>query len=513
MELFNLLHKFEKFNPSLYGNQTQNYDLMLVSLYVKDQLLFDSATLYITDISCLPGADQDGEFVIICLGEENDFSAYTNSTYTLIHLSSEHSFQEMFNIIQSNVMEIQHITAGMHIMVNALFSNKGLQYLVDTAATIFGNPVYVVDLQHKYLAISSGVFSDNDFFRCENAAGYINDEGMRLIRREKLDEKIRKSNEPYYFKNTLYNESMLIDSIYMQGIEIGHVMLQESERKFNEFDHILLHRYSQLVSMELQKDSTFTQNKGVMYSYFLADLLKNPANHSNQVRERLISLGYNMKEDFYILAIPSNSHHSVNIGLEIIVAQVRNIITGSIYVIYEDSIVFLISKERYKGFSEFELRELEKFLSSNKLKAGISNFFSHLENAARFYHQALQAVDIGMRLEKTDSIFYYQDYYIYHLLENNEKIDSEIRFFIHPGLMSLYQYDREKETDFLFTLKEYLVHPGQPAIVSANLHIHKNTLLYRMNKIKEITHCNFDEGNDYMNFALSFCIMEYLHML
>ena len=99
------------------------------------------------------------------------------------------------------------------------------------------------------------------------------------------------------------------------------------------------------------------------------------------------------------------------------------------------------------------------------------------------------------------------------MLELYEKEDSEIRFLIHPGLMKLYFYDQEKNTDFMVTLREYLTHPGQPAKIAENLHIHKNTLLYRMGKIKEITDCDFIEGEDFMNFNLSVRIMRYLGMI
>ena len=46
------------------------------------------------------------------------------------------------------------------------------------------------------------------------------------------------------------------------------------------------------------------------------------------------------------------------------------------------------------------------------------------------------------------------------MLELYEKEDSEIRFLIHPGLMKLYFYDQEKNTDFMVTLREYLTHPA-----------------------------------------------------
>lgn len=513
MELTALLNKLPEYAPQIYGEQENECDLQAVRLYDGEQALFESSILYLASTALLPPETQPGHFTLFCYGEGIDFSKYKDSSFTLVYLGATLSYQKLFNTLQEQLTEVQKITASMHIMSNALFSDRGLQYLVDTAARILGNPIYVIDLKYKYIAISAGIFPDNPFFCMETKSGYISDEGIRLIRHEKIDEKIRQNNGPYYFINTIVGQGVLVDAIHLQGIEVGHIMLQEAEHPFDEFDADLLHRLSRMVAMELQKDSVFTSNKGVMYSYFLIDLLKNPKNNASLVKKRLEASGFLLKEDLYILAIPAISYQSSDLRMELIIQQLRTILYGSIYVVFEGNLVFLISKEKYKGLSDYEIKHLKNFLSANHLKAGISNFFEDLQDAFRFYRQAVDSVNLGIKLNHEGSVFHYRDYYLYQMLETCNKADSEIRFLIHPGLIQLRNYDKEKETDFIYTLKEYLAHPGQPSLVAEKLHIHKNTLLYRLRKIKEITNCQFDIGEDLMSFALSFKIMEYLHML
>lgn len=514
MKLIDLITQLTEHTPRIYGNIHNNCDLQSIRLYEPDQLLFNRSIIYLADTASLPLPTQAGEFAVLCYGSPVSRKQYSNSTFTLIYLQNVDSYQTLFNHVQDLLTEVQQITAGMHLLVNELLSDQGLQQLIDTAGSIFGNPVYVVDLQHKYLAISSGISPNNTFLKQENQTGYISDEGIQTIQKNKLNEKIRSNNGPYLYHEPVNSQKMLIDIIRIQGIDVGHIMIQEFDRPFDEFDTILLNRFSKLVAIELQKNNTFTTNKGVMYSYFLADLLKNPEVNTPKVRERLKVLGFNLKDDMYIIAIPPVSYHAVTIRLEIIIDQLRQILPGSIYMIYEDVIVFLISKDRYQGFSEYERERLLDFLRANNLKAGISNFFSQLRDTARFYRQALQAVEVGMRINSPAAVplYYYRDYYIYQMLETCEKADSEIRFLIHPGLMNLYYYDRDKTTGLLTTLYVYLEHPGQTSKVAEILHIHKNTLLYRLGKIREITKCKFVDGEDYMNFGLSFKIMKYLQM-
>lgn len=126
-----------------------------------------------------------------------------------------------------------------------------------------------------------------------------------------------------------------------------------------------------------------------MYSYFLVDLLRNPQNNIENFKERLEVLGYNLKSSFYIIAIPPSAQSSSHLQLEVILEHLKRIFSGSIYVIYEDTIVFLINKDLYQGFSEYELTQLKDYLSANNLKAGISNFYQNLEDTSRFYHRRL----------------------------------------------------------------------------------------------------------------------------
>lgn len=515
MEYIRLKEQLKKqnFTSVIYGNQTLNCDLMSVRLLTDGLEKYDPSILYLASTSQLPLPDCAGKFTVFCYGDPIDFSAYDASEFNLTYFGTDVSPAELFNFVMDCLSELQQVTIGMHLLVNALFSGKGLQYLIDSATDLFGNPIYVVDLQHKYLAISAGILPSNELFKEEHSAGYIGEAGLQFIQQNQINQKVRKSRTAYYCVNTLVDTGMLIDSIRIQGIEVGHIMMMESQHQFRPYDADFFHRFSKLVAVELQKDSAYSQNKGVMYSYFLGDLIRHPDQKVQDVEKRLKSMGYPLKETFYIIAIPPAGHTTSDLKLEVILEGLKQIFPEGIYVIYEDTIVFLISRELEQRLSEYEVSRLEEYLSANNLKAGISNFYQYLKDTSRFYQQAIDSVHLGLKLEDPAPIYYYSDYYLYQMLEIFEKTDKEIRFLIHPGLMRLYLYDQEHGTDLIHTLIEYLKRPGHPAEITEILHIHKNTLLYRMGKIKSITHCEFVEGDDFMHFDMSIKIMKYLKML
>ena len=515
MEYNLLMDKVSKRLPIFgdYGRPLDSVDLTDIRIITKNQNRFKESTLYLSSSDRLPSPSLDQAFTVFCYGDEVDFSPYENSSFQVIYFGEDISQAELFNIAIESMTVQPQLSIAIHTLMNVIFEGKGLQQLVDTASALVGNPIYVIDLQYKYLAISSGVFSDNTFLSRESSSPYVTEEGIEYIRANHIDEKVRSSKLPIYSFNRMAGFGTLTSAIHIDGIEVGHIMIQESEHKFKDTDPEFLFNFARLVSMELQKNSVFTNNKGVMYSYLLAELLKPNNTNVRIVQQRLDHLGYQLKDDLYIMVIPPSSYTNSSLHLEVILQSIRNIFVGSLYVIYENSIVFLVSKDKYQGFSEFEQDRLTDFLKANDLKVGISNFFSDLEDAPRFLRQATEAIGLGLKLHPDQPIYHYEDYYIYQMLQVFEKEDKELRYLIHPGVMQLYYYDKEKGTDFIPTLRAYIEQPTSSSEVAKALHIHKNTFLYRMGTIKEITHCDFMNGDDHLTFNLSFKIMDYLHMI
>ncbi|SCP98489.1 PucR family transcriptional regulator [Anaerobium acetethylicum] len=520
MELFAVTDHLSDYKLSLHGNKNLNIDISTIKFFTQNQKQFHNKIIYMGGTECIPGPDTPGQFAFLCYGPPCDWSVYEHSSFPILYVEPELSSGErkefdplkLFNQIQDVLQDIQQINAGLHMLINAFFTEQGLQYLADVAYQVFGNPLFIIDNNYKYLAISSGIMADSVFASEENKEGYIRQQGLAFIKQAKIDEQIRKQNSPVYFKNPLHEKGMLADAITIHNIEVGHVMLYELDQPFQEFDSVMLHRTSRIISMELQKNSFLNANKGFLYSYFLADLLDNPEINYAAVKERLSVLDYDLKEEQYILVIPARSYRNSKVRLDVIVDQLHQILPSSIFAVYENTIAILISRSRKDGIKEQEYKRLIDFLKTNNLTSGMSNFFYDLKDARRFYQQALKSVELGQKLGVKSPIHYYSDNYLYHIFEMCESQEN-IHFFIHPGMLKLLEYDQNHGTDFLLTLHEYLESPGQPTQISKRLHIHKNTLLYRMDKIRGIMDCRIESGDEFLSFGLSYKIMKYLKLL
>ena len=52
-----------------------------------------------------------------------------------------------------------------------------------------------------------------------------------------------RSGTAYYYVNDLVGKGMLVDAVKIQGIEVAHIMMLESEQPFHEYDPDFFHRF------------------------------------------------------------------------------------------------------------------------------------------------------------------------------------------------------------------------------------------------------------------------------
>ena len=58
--------------------------------------------------------------------------------------------------------------------------------------------------------------------------------------------------------------------------------------------------------------------------------------------------------------------------------------------------------------------------------------------------------------------------------------------FVHPAIKEIREYDKSNNTEYLLTLKQWLRHARDYTQTAADMHIHRNSLYYRISKIKEL---------------------------
>lgn len=80
---------------------------------------------------------------------------------------------------------------------------------------------------------------------------------------------------------------------------------------------------------------------------------------------------------------------------------------------------------------------------------------------------------------------------------------DENTVFIHPVIQEMKQYDENSHTDYVHTLSVWLDEHMDDSAAAEQLHIHRNTLYYRLKRITDLFQLNLDDMNTCVQLYLS----------
>ena len=135
---------------------------------------------------------------------------------------------------------------------------------------------------------------------------------------------------------------------------------------------------------------------------------------------------------------------------------------------------------------------------------GISNLFDksvpyyRLSDAGNGCYESWK----GIRTSNS-RVYFYEDYYLPAILA--PRIDQMPKSnYISPVITQIREYDEKHSSDLLGTLKVYIRNLCNTSDSAKELHIHRNSLLYRINKIEELTGSALKDYDTFMHLMISF---------
>ena len=117
---------------------------------------------------------------------------------------------------------------------------------------------------------------------------------------------------------------------------------------------------------------------------------------------------------------------------------------------------------------------------------------------------------MGLQLFGAGSVTCFADLGIYRLLFSLKQ-SRELAAFYNEYLGTLADYDRKHDGELTHTLKVYLHYSGIADTARA-IHVHRNTLLYRLSRIQEITGADLEDGETRLTLHLAMLAGEVLNL-
>jgi hypothetical protein len=141
------------------------------------------------------------------------------------------------------------------------------------------------------------------------------------------------------------------------------------------------------------------------------------------------------------------------------------------------------------------LARLSELFPAAKVVIGIGGICRDPREVARSYAQAQRTTQTLQRLSRSGAVSAFGDLGILRLLLQVPDL-AELRSFAADVLGKLSMHEHEHKSEYLTTLACYFRENNSPQRASRILHVHPNTVAYRVKRIEEITGLQLDNYTD-----------------
>ena len=176
---------------------------------------------------------------------------------------------------------------------------------------------------------------------------------------------------------------------------------------------------------------------------------------------------------------------------------VDNILDENEYIVKSSSqrLMLLINE----GNLTRKIKNIRDRLKEMNMKISIGRVRTTIYKSVK---ESIKALELGKKLYSNHRVYYYEQIQFYHEMD---KFFSKEK---HDRIIELIKKD-SKNDDLLETFLAFMDCSGERTAAANMIHIHRNTLNYRLKKIEDITKLNFDNYielfqliKSYLNYKL-----------
>ncbi len=142
-----------------------------------------------------------------------------------------------------------------------------------------------------------------------------------------------------------------------------------------------------------------------------------------------------------------------------------------------------------------------------RCRMGVGDAYPQPSELSRSLREARLALRMQKASASAERTSLFADLDVLRMLASVDDL-TDVEAFVHKWLGTLAAYDERKHTELVKTLIQYLQHGGGYEATSRALSVHRSTLKYRLQRIRELT--GFELGNPETHFNLQLATRAYV---
>lgn len=490
------------------------------------------------------------------------------SDVTVITFDDKREQRECYGQLAAEFRALRQIKDRVYALTSLVSRGSGLKAIADRISDIFGVPVNILDSSLSILAHSE----DFPFYIAdgrEQGNGFLPERAQATLKTEGLVSRAApEETRVFTWKDsegdTCYNH---YTPICIGDTTIGSLSLFTQCRPMRKSRIDLLPGLAQILSIEMQKSSTYLLNKSTYYSHLFTDLMNGTIGENQEaIKYRFSIFGYPLKKYKRILYVNLADEYFDASQTQTLAERMHKVLPNNVYVVQDQNITLLVSSDRLTDEEKYDkdrlgnadapengarrvegegadeaatakavprtgqrdhgafssdspsddgvednpeingILMLAAIVRGTRVKIGVSSAFTNILRAPSYLIQAERAIATGKSYDPQGPLYFFSHYRMADMLCHVED-QHTLYSFRYPPLMMVVEEDRRRGSNLAYTLYVHLQNPAHPAATCEKLFIHKNTLYYRLDRIRSIMGVDLKKGWVITQIEMTFLIL------
>jgi sugar diacid utilization regulator len=281
---------------------------------------------------------------------------------------------------------------------------------------------------------------------------------------------------------------------------IGVLALVDPERRADNADLVALEHGATVLSMELARLRGIADTELRLRRDLVHDLLAGTDDESAQARAE--ALDYDLRRPHCVVVIEgkgrSRAHDDLLSTVRRAMRQVRQ---AGLFETWSGNVVVAVVTAGRTDWEKLR-RLIVSDLGGGQCHIGVGGSCARPSELPR----SLREAGLALRLQKTllpgSNPCEYPKLGIFRMLAAIPDL-TDVDKFVREWLGSLLDYDARRKAELVRTLTQYLEHGGNYDATAAELSVHKSTLKYRLQRIRDLTGLELNNPDVHFNLQLA----------
>lgn len=409
--------------------------------------------------------------------------------FPLIVAESNTSYIEIMNPIILKLMaddseDYVDTTQMQNKMIELVVNRKDVSLIYRTMSEYYKNKIWFLDIDNRLIYPKE----DNEFHNFWSSLKALNNEERR--------------KSPDYNIVEFSDKSYILKQVFSEGNYFGIIVAEIDKSRTNYFSN-LLDIFSMIFALITTKSSRVAELERRKKEEFLSDLITWNF-RSNEVALRMgKQINWDITKVNKVIVINMNIYQEksgeylreVEKYIETVqYSKIKNIIRrenkDNLIGVRSDLIIILLSRENYERKGRIQdicnlvLENWDIDLAGN-ISIGVSESLVNYVDIPKGYNQAIEAMRFSREYFGNNNFFEHINMGAYSIIKNIKE-DRQLMDSLVGLYQKLIEYDQNNHTELYKTLKELILNDMDFNKTSEIMFLHKNTILYRKNKIQEI---------------------------